>query len=95
LNALSSGVDLFFVISGFIMVYTCWAKFGETGATAMFLRRRIIRIVPLYWMATALAIVILISHGQGMSLSWVTESFLFYPFSAQHPVLSVGWTLNL
>jgi len=94
LNALRSGVDLFFVISGFIMVHTCWAEFGETGATAMFLRRRIIRIVPLYWIATALALVIAIIDGTGVGPSWVTESLLFYPFSARMPVLDVGWTLN-
>ena len=43
-----SGVDLFFLISGFIMVYTSSGNFLEPGASATFLRRRAIRIVPLY-----------------------------------------------
>jgi exopolysaccharide production protein ExoZ len=94
LNALASGVNLFFVISGFIMVYTCWAEFGEPGAPAMFLHRRIVRIVPLYWIATTLALAILIIHGEGISLSWVIQSLLFYPFSSRLPVVDVGWTLD-
>ena len=46
------GVALFFVISGYIMV----AITGEGRfSAAQFLKRRAIRIVPLYWMATTLA----------------------------------------
>jgi len=52
---LSSGVDLFFVISGFIMWIT--TKRGIT--TLAFFRRRVIRIVPLYWLLTTFVLVIL------------------------------------
>src|SRR5512146_2076335 len=47
------GVDIFFVISGFIMIYTTADLFGQPGAMRTFLTRRIIRIVPLYWLMTA------------------------------------------
>jgi len=47
-----SGVDLFFVISGFIMIYTTAGSFNEPNASLAFMRRRIIRIVPLYWLCT-------------------------------------------
>jgi len=44
-----AGVDLFFVISGFIMVVTT----AEKDVTPMeFFCRRIVRVVPLYWLAT-------------------------------------------
>src|SRR4051812_15929191 len=49
------GVDLFFVISGFIMVYTTAGSFGRPGAPLVFLAKRIARIVPTYWIATAAA----------------------------------------
>jgi hypothetical protein len=44
----AAGVDLFFVISGFIMVYTSEPMFGQPGAPTNFLLRRIIRIVLRY-----------------------------------------------
>jgi len=46
------GVDLFFVISGFIMVYTSEPLFGQKTSAATFFVRRVVRIVPLYWMIT-------------------------------------------
>ncbi len=49
-----AGVDLFFVISGFIMVHASERLFGREGAAREFALRRLIRIVPLYWLlATA------------------------------------------
>ena len=46
------GVDLFFVISGFIMVYTSEPLFGRRDASRIFIGRRLLRIVPLYWALT-------------------------------------------
>ena len=48
------GVDIFFVISGFVMVYACAQHFGDARSILPFLRKRVIRIVPLYWMITVL-----------------------------------------
>ena len=45
----ASGVDLFFVISGFIMVVT---TAGKDVTPQRFFVLRIIRVVPLYWLAT-------------------------------------------
>jgi peptidoglycan/LPS O-acetylase OafA/YrhL len=84
----AAGVDLFFVISGFIMVYVSWDAFGSAGASAEFLRRRLIRILPLYWLVTA--IVVLFGH---YGLSHVLASFLFVP-TGDVPIIAVGWTLN-
>src|SRR5262249_9700253 len=39
----ATGVDLFFLISGFIMVYAHYDDFGVAGASASFIRRRLIR----------------------------------------------------
>jgi exopolysaccharide production protein ExoZ len=44
------GVDLFFVISGFIMMVTTWEQFGMPGASPRFLLRRFVRIYPAYWL---------------------------------------------
>jgi exopolysaccharide production protein ExoZ len=91
----ASGVDIFFVISGFIMYYTNHFNFGRPGASVDFLARRIIRIVPLYWLCT-LAVVML--HAGGLYAhktvtSWsVGLSLLFLPNA--NIVHGLGWTLN-
>src|SRR5258705_5378402 len=41
------GVDIFFVISGFVMVYSSERLFGQPGASMYFFARRLARIVPL------------------------------------------------
>jgi len=97
----TSGVDIFFVISGFIMTYMTSAR---SYTRAGFMWRRIVRIVPIYWAATALTAVIailkpsLLNHTKfswtefGASLSFVPT---FNPVTGGlEPLLKLGWTLN-
>ena len=95
----ASGVDLFFVISGFIMVYTSETMFGVNGASRGFLGRRLLRIVPLYWaMTTAILIMLFKLRGQLPDSSLILGSYLFIPVVhngwQSEPILGVGWTLN-
>lgn len=95
---LASGVDLFFVLSGFLMV----AITDEHSRPLDFFRRRFLRVVPLYWIVTACAVAALWSGllwQSGLDRWHVAASFLFIP--AQHPsadallpVVQAGWTLN-
>ena len=98
------GVDLFFVISGFIMVYSCWDQFGSKGSALGFFKRRLIRVVPLYWAATTLMIaVILFLPGTVKTATsdvgqWIA-SYLFWPYQRDsddmlRPVLGLGWSLQ-
>jgi peptidoglycan/LPS O-acetylase OafA/YrhL len=96
-----SGVDLFFVISGLVMWITTYRR---TSSPLEFYGKRIVRIVPLYWVMTAVVLAILLwvpSAVQSGRLvaSHVIASFLFLP--AVHPVTGLiqpllipGWTLN-
>ncbi len=100
-----SGVPLFFAISGFIMVVTSANAFGSTLAAREFMRRRLIRIVPLYWAATsvslAVALVIpsLLPKVAGSNFAYVAASYLFWPYTRLtgdvRPLATPGWTLNL
>jgi exopolysaccharide production protein ExoZ len=99
----AAGVDIFFPISGFVMVVTTCRHWGESGQAANFLLRRLIRIVPLYWAATLLKAGITLTLPSVVSFpeldAWhVIASFLFIPaWDAQHkalPLVVVGWTLN-
>jgi len=99
----AAGVDLFFVISGFVMVYASERLFGKPGASRVFLVRRLARIVPLYWavMVIILAYVLAI-YGQLLpevySAGSVIASFLFYPYARPDGTMALvhglGWTLN-
>ena len=99
---LASGVDIFFVISGVVM----WLSTdGRNVTSGNFLLRRIIRIVPMYWLLTAFFTVILlvapgiVSNGK-FDISHVVASFLFIPWAHPSfsgnlfPVLVPGWTIN-
>ena len=48
------GVDIFFVVSGFIMALITRDSFGQPGAGGQFLRARVMRLVPMYWLFTTL-----------------------------------------
>jgi exopolysaccharide production protein ExoZ len=93
LYSLASGVDLFFVISGFIMVHSSGPLFGVTGSWMQFAYRRIARIVPLYWVMTAF-----VFAYSTPDLHSVIKSLFFIPYvnnaGVMFPVLAAGWTLN-
>lgn len=99
----AAGVDLFFVISGFIMLHASESLFGQRRAPAMFMLRRVGRIVPLYWLctvATAALFVVLKWTDAAAQVTAVNlfKSLLFIPYARPDgmwwPVLELGWTLN-
>lgn len=95
-----AGVDLFFVISGFIMVYT--THHGRAGPAAFFLRR-VERIVPMYWLVTLMVFSLVtvapsIFKHTTANFEQLLQSLFFIPFDKGGgtflPVLFVGWSLN-
>ena len=58
---IGAAADLFFVISGFVIVYASEPMFGQAGAPRVFFLRRLARTVPLYWLTSGfiLAVVLL------------------------------------
>jgi len=99
----TSGVDLFFVVSGFIMVVTAGNSFGTPGATGRFLSRRIARVVPLYWLLTTAVLAGGLLAPRLLNVpvvdAWhIVASYLFWPAARAtgeiRPVLALGWTLN-
>jgi peptidoglycan/LPS O-acetylase OafA/YrhL len=101
-----AGVDLFFVISGFVIVYASRSLAGAPGGRARFLGHRIARVVPLYWLTTllyfAVALVAPGLLGEAGALArqpgYVVASFLFWPVArpdgSVQPLYGLGWTLN-
>jgi peptidoglycan/LPS O-acetylase OafA/YrhL len=101
--AWAAGVDVFFVVSGFVMVHASRGLFGAAGARADFLSRRLARIVPLYWTVTTLYLGLAL-WASGLLNSAVLQpwlviaSYLFVPLERPdgtvQPLYSLGWTLN-
>lgn len=121
-----AGVEIFFCISGFIMVYVS----RDENAKGSFFLARLVRIVPLYWVATLAFFVWAYCGLSNAPYSWpilwdrlvhrpsgiigwfvynnsidrqslvaLGKSLLFIPYldrsGNMHPILGVGWTLNL
>jgi len=92
------GVDLFFVISGFIMVYITKKNQANHKYVINFWLRRFLRISPLYYIMTMLIVIISIyipgSLDVTPNVERTVKSILYIPNYKNHPVLGVGWTLN-
>lgn len=97
------GVDLFFVLSGFVMVLSGSRLFNRDGGVREFLTHRFIRVAPLYWLFTLAIIAAVIIFPDELEttrlgLASAVSSFLFIPWprwdDALRPLLSLGWTLN-
>lgn len=96
------GVYIFFIISGYIMSYTTNNKNGGTDAAFDFLKKRFLRVYPVYWICLT---VLLIGWGMGIflkshdySINKIIFSYMLVPFTdvnsdSINPVLSQGWTL--
>jgi peptidoglycan/LPS O-acetylase OafA/YrhL len=99
----SAGVDLFFVISGYVMLRSSRGLMLQPGGWRRFLHRRVRRVVPLYWLLTLAKLAIAIgrpgltpqTHPNGWA---VAASLMFVPARDAagqiRPSLPVGWTLN-
>ena len=92
------GVKLFFCISGFIIYNSTMHMNHNFTSTVVFLKRRLIRVVPLYWLATTIYAIKLLLQGVSLSLQNFLYSLFFIPYSSENglmrPILGVGWTLN-
>ena len=99
-----AGVDIFFVISGFIIFYII-KNVGQSPHEAFdFLVKRIIRIAPLYWFYTFLMLVAVLLFRSSVEHSMIDARhfiaslfFIAWPRpddSSFRPFLGQGWTLN-
>ncbi|MBL4646011.1 MAG: acyltransferase [Rhizobiales bacterium] len=94
----NNGVDIFFVISGFFMVYIQRLRPRSPQA---FFAARIMRIVPIYWLLTIGLMAVTLVMPQifreldfSMSHGVLSLLFLTNLVSSGDPMLEVGWTLE-
>lgn len=91
------GVDIFFCISGFMIMYSTYEN------SQCFLRKRLIRILPLYYLMTLGTFLLLLLFPEMFQqtradLVFLAKSLLFIPFDigdgAIQPLMRIGWTVN-
>ena len=94
----ANGVDIFFVISGFVMIYT---HSINPKTILNFYKSRILRIVPVYWLITGFIIVIYflfpnIFRSLMIDIKSSISSFLFISqlLNSSYPIINLGWTLE-
>lgn len=94
----ANGVDIFFVISGFIMLFT---QLENKRTVSDFLKLRIIRIALIYWFVTLLIILIYLIRPSSFSdfkltPDWALASLGFVSSAVigKSPIVHVGWTLE-
>jgi peptidoglycan/LPS O-acetylase OafA/YrhL len=100
-----AGVDIFFVISGFVMMYISNKAITEnTFNLKVFLIKRALRVIPIYWLITGIISMLLIFYpsvfyNTTTDVFHTLGSYFFIPIASPEgkyaPLLGVGWTLNL
>lgn len=100
----SIGVDIFFIISGFIMVWISDPYINREKTISDFLLHRIIRIWPVYAIVTSLQCLFLIKEALlggyrpfDLHLNRLLSLFFIPSFNERgllQPILGVGWSLN-
>lgn len=96
----AAGVEIFFVISGFIIWHVHANDIGRADRAGRYAWRRFARIYPAYWIITlcvlvpALLVPGLVS-AEKLSAGHISESFLLvgFGFSQEMPILPQGWSL--
>jgi len=89
-----AGVDIFFVISGFIMAHTSSNHSGANDSFD-FARRRLARIFSGYWPFFILAVIVFASYRpEHFAESDLLRSFLLWPQPLNHVLLEITWTLS-
>lgn len=87
----TGGVDFFFIVTGFMIYYIYHKHAGDKGKASQFLLKRVLRLLPLYWIFTALAVLFYYVTAGGYSMEVISRSFLLLP---GEPILSSSWSLT-
>jgi exopolysaccharide production protein ExoZ len=85
----ASGVDIFFVLSGFIVAHS------SARSSRHFLAHRLIRVLPAYWIATLIAALFTLQNMDLAGASgWLVQSLFYLPHpEGRSPLIFVAWTL--
>ena len=93
-----SGVDIFFVLSGFIITYSNRQYITRASGIGKFLKKRAIRIFPIYWIIISFFLLVQLllpgfyrTHFP-LNFSTIVTTYLLWP--NHNMVNGVSWTLT-
>jgi exopolysaccharide production protein ExoZ len=96
-----AGVDLFFVLSGFVIYYVHHRDIGRAQSFRRYMLRRLSRIYPTYWGVFFLMLALFLGHPSfggdtPHSPRAIIQSFLLIPFTTpgEFTIVGVAWTLS-
>lgn len=93
-----AGVEFFFVLSGFIMIFVHRRDFDRPGQASRFMTKRVLRIYPIYWVIYGLLTLAYFAVPRSgppdaRDPETILTSFLLWPMP-EPPVLEVAWSLQ-
>jgi peptidoglycan/LPS O-acetylase OafA/YrhL len=91
-----SGVDFFFVLSGFIIYFIHRKDIGHKSKLKPYILKRLVRIFPLFWIVFCLhlALIPFVSSSDYPTVSSGFLQFLLFPIEVKDLVVGVSWTLK-
>ncbi len=89
-----SGVDFFFVISGFIILFIHYDDIDRPSRLLYYARQRFTRLMPTYWVALVISVIMLIIGGHEIFLKNNLAWSLFLLPSNKPLIIGVAWTLR-
>ncbi|MCB0168228.1 MAG: acyltransferase [Anaerolineae bacterium] len=92
------GVDFFFVLSGFIILYIHKKDVGRKGQTKRYLTKRFIRLYPIYWGVASVKIMVVwlmptFAKSYETDVGYIIKSLLLIP-QKHLPIIGAAWTLS-
>ncbi len=89
------GVDIFFIISGFIMAYTTFNKPRTFNSAKIFFKHRLLRIYLAYWIFFIMAILIIyVTDSLKLESLNLIKSFFLLDINMYKLVLPISWSLS-
>lgn len=89
-----AGVDLFFVLSGFIILHVHHGDIGRPERLARYGWQRFARLMPIYWIALGITVLALLpGHADVVTGRALLTSASLWP-TWEEPLLGVAWTLQ-
>jgi exopolysaccharide production protein ExoZ len=86
------GVDLFFVVSGFVIMWAHGDEIGRPDRLRPYLVRRVIRIYPVFWIVAAVLLPIYFGVPQAIDRATLLRSLLLLE-PLNNPIVGAAWSL--
>ncbi|WP_423822528.1 acyltransferase [Salinisphaera sp. SPP-AMP-43] len=91
-----AGVDFFFVLSGFIILFIHRSDIGQPSHVLNYIKKRTARIYPFYWFMVVITMVLIpfVSSASFPGVENLLKQFVLWPQGMNNLIIGVSWTLE-